>query len=188
MGMDFDAYLRYDVKAAVAAGAVDDIEAKGIPDSAKVAALWRQYDFAPTHLRKPQWFLDTPSLTECARPILPCLDKCLLTPDHFILVFGRDALKVGHSLRWHTFLTDATWQQTLLSAMTLLASTVGASGGVITSDFSPLLDAFYDGQSYDQIVAAGTGIDGEKAKLSDLYEQIDEHTWDSHGYWRFLGK
>ena len=111
------------------------------------------------------------------------------------------------------FLTDPALQRGLLDACTCLGRLFGASDCVITSDWSPVVQAFRQGKSFEDSLAAAGPEDGERPALADLYIEWPEDyvirevgrrmkykdwptdeppppgweratTWDSKGYWR----
>jgi hypothetical protein len=83
------------------------------------------------------------------RPRLPNLGVSLWLPEGFSLTFGRDAIEVYHLLRWHFFLTEPGLQRAMFDACTYLGRLLGATDCVVTSDFSPVAQAFRDGLGFD---------------------------------------
>jgi hypothetical protein len=74
----------------------------------------------------------------------------------------------------------------MLQACHALCRMLGATGGIVTNDQSPVIGAFFDGASFDDALAAGQGVYGEVENINDLYFEPEEDLWDSTGYWRFL--
>lgn len=139
------------------------IRAHGYHDHADEPAAWVSH-------RKPE--LRDPRLDR--RPQLPNRDVALRLPEDFFLTFGRDAVEVYHLLRWRAFLTEPDLQQAMLAACSRLAGLLGATDCIITSDFSPVVHAFREGQGFDASLAAAGPDHGERPDLADLYQEIAE--------------
>jgi hypothetical protein len=213
MGMDFVALMRYARPDEIA---LDALEADSPAELKAVARLMRSLGFGLNNgLRSAVWEdnagVDSPRLDR--RPDLPTLKMALHTPEDFYLTFGRDAFEVYHLLRWMFFLTDPDLQRTMLEACTRLGRFFGATDCIITSDCSPVVQAFRQGQSFEDSLAAAGPEDGERPTIIDLYMEWPEDyvmrevgrrpqykdwpadqppppgweratTWDSKGYWR----
>ena len=174
MGMDFIALMKYTKPAK---SALDLLEADSPAELQAVARLMRDQGFALNNdLRSAVWEynaeVDGHRLDR--RPELPTLKVALHTPENFFLTFGRDALEVYHLLRWMFFLTDPALQRGLLDACTCLGRLFGASDCVITSDWSPVIQAFRQGKSFEDSLAAAGPEDGERPALADLYIEWPE--------------
>jgi hypothetical protein len=215
MGMDFVALMRY---ASPDASALRALEADSPAELKDLARLMRGKGFGfalKNDLRSAIWEdnagVDGPRFDR--RPELPTLKVALHTPENFFLTFGRDAFEVYHLLRWVFFLTDPALQRGLLDACTCLGRLFDASDCIITSDWSPVVQAFRQGKSFEDSLAAAGPEDGERPALADLYIEWPEDyvmrevgrrmkykdwptdeppppgweratTWDSKGYWR----
>jgi hypothetical protein len=106
------------------------------------------------------------------RPALPNLGVFLQLQEGFFLTFGHDAVRVYHLLRWHAFLTEPELQRVMIDACLCLAHLFGATGCIITSDFSPVVHAFGEGMGFDAALASAGPEDGERARLADLYQEL----------------
>jgi hypothetical protein len=174
MGKDFVALLRY---ARPDESVLDALEAGSPAELKTVAHLMRGLGYGFNNgLRAAAWEdnagVDGPRLDR--RPALPTLKLALHTPEDFYLTFGRDAFEVYHLLRWEFFLTDPALQGAMLDACTHLAQMFGARDCIITSDWSPVVQAFRQGKSFEDSLAAAGPEDGERPSLADLYIEWEE--------------
>ena len=185
MGMDFVALLKCPDWTKVM-HAVRSLERASPPAAQEVAELSRSCGYAEPTVSRPVWVTADLDLTHVSRPTLPTLDVDLLTPEDFHLTFGADAVAVGHVLRWRVFMTEPEWQKAMLGACREFAQLLGATEGIVTSDHSPVVLGFLDGLCFDEALHRGQARDGEVSEWPELYDELDEHTWDPRGYWRFL--
>jgi hypothetical protein len=74
----------------------------------------------------------------------------------------------------------------MLAACRAFARELKATDGIITSDFSPVIDAFSRGLKFEDALRTGGDKDGEVDSLTKLYSKLPDGSWDSSGYWRFL--
>jgi len=177
MGMDFVALMRYAGPQGPAVRAIDALESNSPADLKATACLMTTEGFAHTNrLRSAVWELnagvDGPRFDE--RPVLPTLAVALHTPEDFFLTFGGDAFEVYVLLRWQFFLTAPALQRVILDACSCLGRLFGASDCIITSDFSPVVQAFRQGRSFQEALSAAGPDDGERAALADLYVEWPE--------------
>src|SRR5262249_9575068 len=112
----------------------------------------------PDHEQVAAWqFTDRPELRDPRldhRPALPNLGVCLWLPEGVSLTFGPDAVEVYHLLRWHLFLADPDLRRGLLDACRCFARLLGATDSVVTSDYSPVVQAFRQGERFDACLAS----------------------------------
>src|SRR5262245_60894747 len=166
MGMDFVALMKYGgpderVRRALdrlEAGSPEPLravrrlmEARGFSHGAEEAAVWEFRHRG--EVRDPR--LD-------GRPRLPRLSATLWLPEGFLLTFGPDAVEVEHLLRWWFFLTEPPFQQATLDVCLYLAHLFGATDCIVTSDFSPVIQAFRAGKGFDAALASAGPEDGER--------------------------
>src|SRR5262245_34215786 len=176
MGMDFVALMKYGGPDERVLRALDRLEA-GSPEplravrrlmearrffnGAEAAAVWEFRHRG--EVRDPR--LD-------GRPRLPRLSATLQLPEGFRLTFGPDAVEVEHLLPWWFFLTEPPFHRAMLDACLYLAPLFGAADGILTSDCSPVIQAFREGKGFDAAVASAGPEDGERPHLADLYTEI----------------
>jgi hypothetical protein len=180
MGMDFVALIRYPGPAAVEA-AIRRLEAEEPSEFRAVVALGLRTGWAfAAHLYGRGWVSNTDDNPVQDRPQLPSLDHALRFNSSFWLTFGADTVRVYHLLRWRRFLIEPVWQLAMLNAVRSLCTRLNATDCVITSDFHPADQAFFDGASFAEALAAGGPEDGEVPTLADLYrEWVPEEYADS---------
>src|SRR5262249_37987279 len=172
MGVDFTALIKYESFGQIAEQAVSTLESNSFPEAAEVGRLWLESGFSERTITKPVWVKHMCSLEEVARPQLPSLQSALRTGGEFDLAFGTDCLCVYHTLRWHFFLTEASWQHCMLKACLKFAALFNGSEGIVTADESPVIQGFLKGLSFDEALEQGKGAEGEVSRLGDLYEEI----------------
>jgi hypothetical protein len=189
MGLDFSALLKTPTLLKASGNVLDALERMSPPEVREVSRFWGYAGFAtlPEPLQ-PVWVNNFGVQEVVSRPMLPSLEVSLKTSEGFYLTFGSDAVRIYHILRWRIFLTDIQWQRLMLNACRAFARELGAVDGIVTSDWSPVIDAFFRGLRFEEALAEGKGKDGEVAYLTDLYVEDVDGTWDSNGYWRFLTK
>jgi hypothetical protein len=188
MGMDFSALLKYQWAGEKSMRVVASIEADSPAELKQVQPLWKQCEFSEQTLTKATWVENLGSGVEIPRPDLPNLLASLSTPEDFFITFGVDAVRIYHVLRWRQFLVDSRWQEVMLQACHALCRLFGATEGIVTNDESPVIEAFFEGASFDDALAAGQGVYGEVSDVKDLYLEPTPDLWDSTGYWKFLKK
>jgi hypothetical protein len=157
---------------------LDRLEAASPPEVLALILLLDARGFASNRRHAAAWeFMDKPELRDPRlprRPPLPKLDVSLCLPEDFFLTFGPDAIEVYHLLRWCFFLTEPDLQRAMLDACQGLGQLFGAVDCVVTSDFSPVVQAFRAGSGYDASLAAAGPEDGERPTIADLYWETPE--------------
>jgi hypothetical protein len=175
MGMNFVTLMKYAGPDENVIRIVDALAEKSPDDVRALAGLFRERGFPDLGQGTcSQWedlFEEKPY--DC-RPSLPNMRISLGTPEDFFLTFGRDIVQVWHLLRWIYFLTDPILQPAMIDACRCLARLFAATDCIITSDYSPVVAAFVDGQDFDSVLLAGTGEDGERESVADLYVEWPE--------------
>jgi hypothetical protein len=187
MGMDFSALLQISISPQHAGDEIEALAKDPPIEVERVYERWEQWPgFAPIDIPIPVWVNNYGEEKRISRPPLPSLEASLSTPQGFYFTFGADAVRIYCPLRWQFFLRDEGWQDVMLRACRVIGERLGATSGIVTSDWSPVIAAFFNGSRFEDALAAGQGKEGEVARLSELYEELPDGTWDSHGYWRFL--
>jgi|SRR5579884_1071506 len=183
MGMDFSAFLKYDPSSHLTRDGIKTLITRSLTSVTAVGTMLDYKGHSRLNLLEPVW--TDLEMRSVEPPIIPTLTACLWLPEEFCFTFGNDTIYIYHRLRWFFFLTDAEWQRVMLAAVEDFARIFAASDGIVTSDWSPIVGAFFRGESYDSALNEAKGRDGEVARLSDLYTLLaPDGTWDSHGYWR----
>ena len=176
MGMDFVALMRYGGPDERVVRALDRLEAGSPVEVRVLARLMHGQGFGLGREEAATWkFISRPELRDrrlARRPGLPNLGVSLWLPQGFSLTFGQDAVEVYHLLRWHFFLTEPDLRRAMLDACTCLGRLFGAADCVVTSDFSPVVQAFREGQGFDASLASAGPEHGERPNLADLYLEI----------------
>jgi len=175
MGMDFTALLKYPGPDDLVLRALDYLEAES-PE--ELTVLYRQLDvwgYGSSGQDPARWvYRSRPEFIDERighRPALPDTTVWLSLPEWFFLTFGRDTIEVYHLLRWCIFLREPHLHRPMLDAVGRLAQLFGATDCLITSDFSPVVQAFHEGKSFDDAVAVAGPEDGIRPSLGDLYLQ-----------------
>jgi hypothetical protein len=181
--MDFVALMRYNRTHDVVQ-AINELENQTQPLSAEVQMLWSESGFIEFDWHRSYWVALDHFRRQVKRPRGPDLTKALRTVDGFFLTFGQGVCCVYHLLRWRFFLVEPCWQAAMLGACEGLADLFQSPDVVLTSDYHPSYSAFFAGAGFDACLRAVVGQEAEVAEIADLYQQPDEHTWDSHGFWR----
>jgi hypothetical protein len=176
MGMDFVALMKYGGPDERLSRVLDRLEA-GSPEHVRgLARLMHERGFGLGREEPAVWeFRYRPELRDrrlVHRPMLPNLGVSLWLPEGFLLTFGKDAIEVYHLLRWHFFLTEHDLQRAMLDACTCFGHLFGATDCVVTSDFSPVVQAFREGQGFDASLASAGPEHGERLTLADLSLEI----------------
>jgi hypothetical protein len=178
MGMDFVALMKYPGPDERVLRVIDRLEA-GSPE--EVRALARVLDARGfRYSLEGSAFWEFTSREEMRdprlgrRPVLPTTDVALWLPEGFRLTFGQDAVEVYHLLRWLFFLREPDLRQPMLDACVCLGRLFGATDCIITSDQSPVVQAFYEGRGFDAALASAGPEDGERPALGDLYTESPE--------------
>jgi hypothetical protein len=176
--MDFVALMKYGGPDERLARVLDLLEAGSPEEVQALARLLHERGFGLGHKPEATWeFTSRPELRDprlAHRPSLPNLGVALWLPEGFSLTFGPDGVEVYHLLRWHFFLTEPDLQLAVLDACRCLAHLFAVTDCIITSDFSPVVEAFRKGQGFDDSLASAGPEDGERASLADLYLEIPE--------------
>jgi hypothetical protein len=175
MGMDFAALMKY---GGPDEGALDGLETGSPAEVRARGQLLRERGFAPARPEDAAvWeFTSRPEVRDPrldGRPFLPDQGVALHLPEGFLLTFGPDAVEVYHLLRWFFFLTEPDLQRAMLGACVCLGRLFGATDCIVTSDFSPIVQAFRRGLGFDASLAAAGPEDGERPSLADLYVETE---------------
>jgi hypothetical protein len=176
MGMDFVTLLRYAGPGAPVLRALDALEAGSPAELQAVARLLGARGFSLGDEAAAVWKVhhrgEVREPTLDRRPALPKLGAALHLPEGFLLTFGPDTVEAHHLLRWGFFLTEPALQGVMLDACLCLARLFGATEGILTSDFSPVVHAFRAGLGFDAALASAGPEDGARPGLADLYTEI----------------
>lgn len=177
MGMDFVALMKYTRNEGRLLRVLDALEAGSPAEVQALAGLMHARGMGyPDHEPASFWeFTSRPELRNprlVRRPLQPNLGAALRLPEGFSLTFGPDAVEVYHVLRWHFFLTDPELRRAMLDACGSLARLLGTTDCIVTSDLSPVVQAFRQGQSFDACLASAEAEDAERPSLADLYREI----------------
>ncbi|MCP4020288.1 MAG: hypothetical protein GY729_00470 [Desulfobacteraceae bacterium] len=183
--MDFTALIKYEIPDKDRLNAIYSLERTSPQQVRRVTENWRTYKYADISINYPIWVKNFGEQEQIPRPELPTLKASLRMPEGFFITFGYDSMEIYHFLRWQIFLTDKLWQKIMTEACKAFANMFGAVDGIITSDWSPVIEAFFNGKSFDEALVQGQGDDKEVSEIEELYNVLDDTTWDSHGYWRF---
>jgi hypothetical protein len=182
VGMDFVALMRYSRTREVVR-AINGLENQTRPLSAEVRTLWQEFGFFGFDWDRAYWVaLD--DFRQAKRPRGPDLTVALRTVDGFFLTFGQGVCCAYHLLRWRFFLVEPRWQAAMIRACEGLADLLRSPDVALTSDFHPSHSAFFAGAGFDACLRVAVGPEAEVAEIAQLYQQPDEYTWDSHGFWR----
>lgn len=187
MGMDFSALVKYKASSRCLEEGIG-VLFSDLPTSIKaVGSLLDRKGFARLNISKPEWVDLRGNPTQ--QPGLPTLTAHLMLPEGFFITFGNDAICIYHQLRWLFFLTDPEWRRQMLAALLDFSKIFDATDGIVSNDWSPVFGAFFRGASYELALQEGKDNDSEVATLDGLYKVVEpDGTWDSQGYWRFLGR
>jgi hypothetical protein len=77
-----------------------------------------------------------------------------------------------------------SWLLSLRLAHLAEGVTLGMDFVALMSDWHPSYKAFFDGAGFDACLRVAVGQEAEVAQIAQLYQEPDEDTWDSHGFWR----
>jgi hypothetical protein len=176
MGMDFVALMKYGGPDERLARVLDRLEDGSPPEVQALARLMRERRFCFERHERAVWeFRSRPELRDrrlARRPVLPDLAVSLWLPEGFSLTFGPDAVEVYHLLRWLFFLTEPALQRAVLDSCVCLGHLFGATDCIVTSDYSPVIQAFREGQRFEVALASAGQEHGERPRLADLYLEI----------------
>jgi hypothetical protein len=176
MGMDFVALMKYPGPDERLSRVFDRLEVRSPAEVQALARVMHERGFSVGCNAAAVWeFTSRPELRDRRlgqRPRLPNLGVSLWLPEDFSITFGRDAFEIYHLLRWRFFLTERGLQRAMLDACTCLGHLLGATDCILTSDFSPAVQAFRKGQRFDASLASVGHEHGERATLAELYLEI----------------
>jgi hypothetical protein len=183
MGMDFSALVKWKWSEK-SLQIVESLEHARPAEVRRACDLWERSGFADLGPHTSKWVANY-TQEEIGRPGLPSLEASLSTPEGFFLMFGADAVWIYHVLRWRTFLTNSEWQSTMLRACRAFCKVLGATEGIITSDWSTVIQDFFAGLSYEDALAWAKEEGREVAHLRELYIESEDDSLMFEGYWRF---
>jgi hypothetical protein len=187
MGMDFSALLHCRSGAHLDPDAPSAIQASLADSLQMIESLWLATYLRPFRSEIAHWGTHSEHLTQLESPKLPSYEVCFHLPPGFEITFGADAVMVYHRLRWSRFLVDQSWRVAMLDTVGLLAEVLQANDVSISHDCHPIFTAFLDSAPYLECLSQATGIEAERNSLDDLYEELPDGFWDSHGFWRMPG-
>jgi hypothetical protein len=178
MGMDFVALMKHRGPDEEVLRVLDRLETTSPEEVQTLVRLLQARGFSYPRDDGPAWeFIHRDELRHprlAQRPALPNLGVTLYLPEGFCLTFGPDAVEVYHLLRWLVFLTEPDLQHAMLDACQCLGRLFGAVDCVVTSDYSPVVQAFREGAGFDASLASAGPEDGERPALTDLYQRIPQ--------------
>jgi hypothetical protein len=183
--MDFCALLKCEGVVTMDDPRLRSIEAGAPPETEDIEAYWRKCGFSAGFFEEPGW-LETGFRDPISRPERLSLDVAYRSKGGFDLFFSTDAVCLLSGLRWAYVLEPGEWRRIVLRVCYGFACVLRASEGVITRDESPIIQGFFRGMPFHQALELGRGLEGEVARIEDMYEDIPPYTWDSHGYWRLF--